>query len=281
MDCVWLGLSLLHAVKTNNYLEYAYCMTELPDIFFIWGGQNYARYLTFFSVFLANIEHSHPGAVEQIKEGVFSVARSFIPGCRSATDKTIEETFMKHSKSRGGSGGAGMIGILYNQDAYQCWVKTASERAKFYQATLPMAGMGHDNNKTNTKHKETRSSKIKKSEKFVQQVITSISDYGNPFGINDKERLYCLSLGCPVADDVKEDVLRAETLGAQAKLDFIEQRLGKENEEKKGKNGDAIFFDKIKKMKLKAMASDNNKVTLTKSDERKVSFRQDGSFVFN
>lgn len=75
--------------------------------------------------------------------------------------------------------------------------------------------------------------------------------------------------------------MRTETLGAQAKLDFIEQRLGKENEEKKGKNGDAIFFDKIKKMKLKAMASDNNKVTLTKSDERKVSFRQDGSFVFN
>lgn len=52
-----------------------------------------------------------------IKQGVFSVARSFVPGSRSATDKTIEETFMKHSKSRGGSGGTGIVGILNNQDA--------------------------------------------------------------------------------------------------------------------------------------------------------------------
>ena len=51
MDHVWLILSLLHAVKTNNYLEYAYCMTLLPDLFFAFGGQNYARYLTYFSVF--------------------------------------------------------------------------------------------------------------------------------------------------------------------------------------------------------------------------------------
>ena len=34
MDHVWLILSLLHAVKTNNYLEYAFCMTQLSDLFF-------------------------------------------------------------------------------------------------------------------------------------------------------------------------------------------------------------------------------------------------------
>ena len=34
-------------------------------------------------------------------------------------------------------------------------------------------------------------------------------------------------------------------------------------------------------MKLKNMASENTKVTLTKSDNNKVRYRQDGSFVFN
>ena len=160
MDHVWLILSLLHSVKTNDYLEYAHCMTLLPDLFFAFGGQNYARYLAYFGVFLANIVLSHPGALQLIKRGVFSVARSFVPGSRSATDKTIEETFM-HSKSRGGSGGTGMVGILNNQDAYQRWVKTASERAKYYQATLQMAGMEPDTAKTNN-HKEIRSSEIKK-----------------------------------------------------------------------------------------------------------------------
>jgi hypothetical protein len=37
------------------------------DLFFSFGGQNYARYLTFFSVFLAKIEISHPGATYLLK----------------------------------------------------------------------------------------------------------------------------------------------------------------------------------------------------------------------
>jgi hypothetical protein len=37
------------------------------DLFFSFGGQNYARYLTFFSVFLANIEISHPDATDLLK----------------------------------------------------------------------------------------------------------------------------------------------------------------------------------------------------------------------
>lgn len=71
-------------------------MTLLPDLFFAFGGQNYSRYLTYFCVFLSNIDLSHPGAIELIKSGSFSVARSFVPGNRCATDKTIEETFMRH-----------------------------------------------------------------------------------------------------------------------------------------------------------------------------------------
>ena len=37
MDHVWLILSLLHAVKTNNYMEYAHCMTLLPDLLHTWS----------------------------------------------------------------------------------------------------------------------------------------------------------------------------------------------------------------------------------------------------
>jgi hypothetical protein len=58
------------------------------------GGQNYARYLMFFSVFLANIKIFHPGATDLLKRGAISVARSFVPGNRCPVDNTIEETFM-------------------------------------------------------------------------------------------------------------------------------------------------------------------------------------------
>lgn len=114
MDHVRILLALIHAVKHNDFELYAYCIHAMGPIFFSFNGQNYARYLSYFSMQLCNIETSHPGATELMKQGAISVARSFIPGNRSDVDKTMEETFMRHAKS-GGSSGAGITGILTNQ----------------------------------------------------------------------------------------------------------------------------------------------------------------------
>lgn len=59
------------------------------------------RYLAWLDAFLTNIDISHPGAKELLENGGIAVARSFIPGSRCAVDKTMEETFMKFSKSSG------------------------------------------------------------------------------------------------------------------------------------------------------------------------------------
>ena len=109
-----LVMQLMQAVKTNDYLLYCQCCYLMADLFFAFDGQNYARYLTFYSVFLANLDNSHPGASKLLRNRAISVARSFIPGNRCAVDKTIEETMMRHSKSRGGVGGStiGLSGLL-------------------------------------------------------------------------------------------------------------------------------------------------------------------------
>ena len=99
MDHIWRILALIRAVKTNDFLLYADSIHQMSDIFFSFDGRNYARYLTFFSIFLANLEETHPGAVELLKRGAMSVARSFIPGNRCAVDKTMEDTFMRHVKA--------------------------------------------------------------------------------------------------------------------------------------------------------------------------------------
>ena len=54
MDHVWLMLGLI-SLKTNNFVEYAHSLYLMPDLFFSFGGHNYARYLTFFAVCLSNI----------------------------------------------------------------------------------------------------------------------------------------------------------------------------------------------------------------------------------
>ena len=101
----------------------------MPDLFFSFGGMNYARYFTFLGIFLANIQYSHPGATALLKNGAFSAACSLIPGNGCAVDKTMEETFMRHAKSRGGSG-AGVVGLTQKYEAYQRWVRTTHERVK-------------------------------------------------------------------------------------------------------------------------------------------------------
>ena len=74
LDNVSLMLNLLRAIKTNNFNLYEDCLSSMSRLFFRFGGHNYARYLTFFSVYISNLELTHPDAVEQIKFGVLSVA---------------------------------------------------------------------------------------------------------------------------------------------------------------------------------------------------------------
>ena len=148
MDDIWLVLRLIQAVKTNNYALYSESLFRISSIFFSFDGHNYSRFLTFFSVFLTNVEETHPGAKHLLEGGAFSVARSLIPGNRCAVDKTIEETFMKHAKSHGGAGGcgAGLTGLVSNYNSYQRWVRTTRERAQFVDVTLSMADMLTESN---------------------------------------------------------------------------------------------------------------------------------------
>ena len=63
----------------------------MPDLFFGYGGQNYARFLTYFSIFPANLDPTHSGAKELLMRGAFSAAWSDIPGNCCAVDRTIKK----------------------------------------------------------------------------------------------------------------------------------------------------------------------------------------------
>ena len=74
IDHVCLIFALLEAVQDNNFFLYVHVLYLMAVLFFSYNGQNYARYLCFFSLFLANIEESHPGATKLLQLGALSVA---------------------------------------------------------------------------------------------------------------------------------------------------------------------------------------------------------------
>lgn len=148
------------------------------------------------------------------------------------------------------------MGLFSMFGAYQRWCRTTSTRAQYFEKMLEMCGLIHDTDcPKDGKHRELERAEIKKSEEAVQRTISAIRNFTNPFSLVDKDHLYSIASGAPVPQEVEFDVLRAETIGKEAKETFIKERLMKDPKE--------LFFEPIKKQKLKTMEASNKVVKLT------------------
>ena len=270
LDNVWLVLSYIRAVKVNDLPLYAHCLFKMSDLFFAFDCQNYARYGTFFSVFLVNVETSHPGATRLLVGGAFSVARSHIHGNRCAVDKTIEETFMRQSKSRGGMGGSGtgLSGLENNQNEYQRWVRSLHQRTKYVDAALAMAGMATDTSNTQYR-RETRKHEIDKSEKRTRETMVAITSFLNPFEIPEKDQLFCLSSGSPVNSEIEAIILSAPKIGEDAKEAFVKERLMQNID----------FSVPIKRSNLKSFDTQSKRIKISTMSNKVVTLQQQSSIA--
>ena len=272
MDQVWRVLNLIRAVKTNDYDLYRRIIIDMPDLFFAYDMQNYARYTAYYSVFLTNIETTHPGASDLLRKGAISVARSLVPGSRCQVDKTMEETFIKHAKSHNqasGGSGAGLFGLEGNYNAYQRWVRSASERSKMVGMTLSMADMVWGT-EAGAHHRDLRPSEIKRSEKEVHETIDAFHGFSDPFA-DSLQSLYCISSGAPMSEKIENDVLCAELWGHEQKTKFIADRLAKKKD----------FFQPIKRLNLKTMSDSSSKAIKLQSasKNKEIEYKQQGSIA--
>ena len=96
--------------------------------------------------------------------------------------------------SHGGAGGSrtGISGLLMDTDA----MRTKHGSAMFLEVTFSMADMLNESD-SGGKHKDNRPSEIHKSEKMVSTTMNAINNFINPFDVDDKSRLYCISYGAP------------------------------------------------------------------------------------
>ena len=70
---------------------------------------------------------------------------------------------------------------------------------------------------------------VKRSEDSVLKVQESVKSFLNPFNVENKDKLYCISSGAPATGDIQDDVLRADKAGREAKIQFIKERLETKN----------------------------------------------------
>ena len=143
--------------------------------------------------------------------------------------------------------------------AYERWCRTTSTRAQYFEKLREMCGLIDDPECPKAgKHRELEKSEIIKSEAAVQRTITAICNFTNPFTLADKDHLYSIASGAPVSPEVEKDVLNAEITGKELKKAFINDRFIVGSSEE-------MFFEPIKRQKLKTMEACNKTVKLTSS----------------
>jgi hypothetical protein len=119
------------------------------------------------------------------------------------------------------------------------------------------------------KPRDLRRTEIERSEANVVKVAQAIVGFINPFEMEQKNKLYCISSGASATSEIESDVILAEAVGADAKDDFISERLEKHEK----------FFDPIKRLNLKT--SELAKETTIKSFQNKIiEYRQQSNIAF-
>ena len=111
-----------------------------------------------------------------------------------------------------------------------------------------------------TSHKEVRGSQIVKSEQDTCSVLQAISNFTNPFTIEDKDALYCLSFGAPVPQDAESDILMADDIGKKAHREFVQKRLVEEK---------TTFHSPVKKQNLKTFFYPNKIINGLRKGKKK------------
>ena len=109
-----------------------------------------------------------------------------------------------------------------------------------------------------------------RNEGLVLATVDSVNSFLNPFGIPDKDNLYCISSGCKMSQDIERDVVSAECKGEDQKEAFIEERL------KRNDN----FFQPIKRLKLKTMEDNSRRVKITSTKSKVIEVRQHTNIAF-
>ena len=99
--------------------------------------------------------------------------------------------------------------------------------------------------------------------------MRAICNFTDPFTMPHKDHLYSLASGAPATPEVEFDVLNADAVGKEAKNAFIQARFGTGSAE-------MLFFEPIKRQKLKTMEACNKNVKLTAS-QGKVLFYTDST----
>lgn len=135
------------------------------------------------------LEISHPDIHTEFMSGRFAVQQQeHHRFAMTPCDQVIEQTFNRDSKTKGG-----MTGITLNKAAAHRWVLSYLEQAKIASACYSLAG--ENLNLCTGTQPELNKPRMMKDEQAVQNVMSTIEGFTNPFCDEGDIQLWNISCG--------------------------------------------------------------------------------------
>ena len=236
LDMVDTLLNTIYAVRCGNWDLLLESIRDIIPFFFAYDHINYARYMTVMLADMLSLPEKFPEIYSEFIKGNFAAQISDGSFSRSETDKVIEMTLNKDTKTPGGT-----TGFSTNSGAVKRWELNAS-----YRAALRTCFHKHLNyQKQEYKHQDLTPSRIQRDNSDVSSIVEILSEaFINPFS---DFPLLCISTGIVASENVSRDLLDAKEEGTKAMKKFIAERLSHKREKS--------FYDPLKKLKLKTFTS--------------------------
>ena len=236
IEMVDLLLNTIYSVRSGKWELLLECIRDIIPFAFAYDNLNYARYLTGMLGDMLALPTDFPEIYQEFIQGNFAAQLSNNKFSKSETDKVIETTINKDTKTSGGT-----TGFSTNVNAVKRWELNASYRAAIRKCF-------HDHlhyQPQRSIHADLTSFRITKDEADIQSLLTTLTTlFINPFS---SQPLLSFSTGILATDDVSHDMATAKERGKIAMDVFVDQRLSPEAEKS--------FFDPIKKQKLKTFTT--------------------------
>jgi len=206
------------------------CIREVIPFAFAYDHMNYSRYLSVMLSDMLSLENDFPEIHRQFSQGNFAAQLTEGVFSRTETDKVIEMTLNKDTKTPGGT-----TGFSTNIGAVQRWEINAA-----YRASLRSVFHKHLNfNSQVHKHKDLSPSRIAKDEECIASILSILQEsFVDPFG---EQPLLSISRGIALDEAAAREMISAKELGSKAMACF-KQRFLDENR--------SSIFDPIKKKNL-------------------------------
>ena len=255
VDLVAIFHRLHRACRTNDLDLFISALREIIPIFFAANRPNYSRWMVRYYLNLVNVDETHPGVRDLLKNGAMSIRRTHKSFSRSAVDLTLEQTINADAASRK----TGIAAFSSSESAHQRWTLTRFVRSAIVGSLLIKAGLRSADDVTPS----LKPYRVTKDRQDLDSLIKCIENTMNPFVITPKDALFNIVTGKEVANDIRDDLLQCQQIGEKWHQDFVTGCF----------NDDSRFDKPIRRRKVKNFAAATPKTKIRGKAEKVIEFK--------